>query len=120
MEAIHTIIDRLRQIVGNDAVIVDPAEMQPYLHSWRDNWSGKSPAVVRPATTEQVAQVVRLCAETGTAIVPQGGRTGVTGASQPHDDNSEIVVSTERMNKIRAIDLDNDTMTVDAGCVLVK
>ncbi|HVZ52908.1 MAG TPA: FAD-binding oxidoreductase [Pseudolabrys sp.] len=112
------LIAGLRAIVGDEGLILDDHAMQPYLISWRDNWRGRVPAVVRPRTTDQVAAVVRACAHEGKAIVPQGGHTGVTGASQPHDDGSEIVLSLERMNAIRAIDADNDTMTVEAGCVL--
>lgn len=112
------LIQGLRSIVGDDSLILDESAMQPYLISWRDNWRGRSPAVVRPVSAEQVAKVVRLCGDLGVGIVPQGGRTGVTGASQPHDDNSEIVLSLERMNKIREIDAENDTITVEAGCIL--
>lgn len=118
MTAIHSIIEQFRVIVGEAGLILDTQEMQPYLQSWRDNWVGTSPAVVRPTTTDEVAAVVKICAETGTRIVPQGGRTGVTGASQPQNDSSEIVLSLERMNKILALDLANDTMTVEAGCIL--
>jgi FAD/FMN-containing dehydrogenase len=115
---IERLMISLRGIVGADGIVVDDAEMQPYLVSWRDNWRGKSPAVVRPRSTAEVSEVVRACGKFGMKIVPQGGRTGVTGASQPHDDSSEIVLSLERMNKVRSVDVDNDTMTVEAGCVL--
>ena len=115
---IDELIAAIRGVVGTAATITDPEEMAPYMHSWRDNWTGRSPLVVRPADTAQVAAVVQLCSAARVPIVPQGGRTGVTGASQPHADNREIVLSTERMNRIRAIDVENDTMTVDAGCVL--
>ncbi len=109
---------RLRQAVGEKGYTCDPDEIAPHCVSWRDNWVGKVPMVVRPANTDEVAAVVRICAETGTPIVPQGGNTGVTGASQPHDDGSEIILSTSRMNRVREIDLLNDTITVEAGCVL--
>jgi FAD/FMN-containing dehydrogenase len=112
------LLSRLTEIVGAKGVIGDREAMQPYMDSWRDNWRGQARAVVRPASTAETAAVVKLCVETRTPIVPQGGRTGVTGASQPHDDGSEIVVSLERMKTIRAIDVENDTMTVDAGCIL--
>ncbi|WP_159997596.1 FAD-binding oxidoreductase [Roseomonas sp. 18066] len=108
----------IRAIVGERGVITDADAKQPHLVAWRDNWTGAVPAVVMPADTAQMAAVVAICAATATPIVPQGGNTGLTGASQPHADNSEIILSTSRMQKIRAIDLDNDTITVDAGCVL--
>ena len=108
----------IRSVVGEEGIITDPRMMEPYLHSWRDNWRGRSPLIVRPLTTEQMSRVVQICAATRTAIVPQGGNTGVTGAGQPREDQMDIVVSTGRMNRVREIDAENDTMTVEAGCVL--
>ncbi|CAO3431459.1 FAD-binding oxidoreductase [Azospirillum doebereinerae] len=116
----ETVLDPIRAIVGERGIITDPGTMQPFMESWRDGWVGRSPAVVLPDSTEALAAVVRICAETRTPIVPQGGNTGLTGASQPHADGSEIVISTNRLNRIREIDLDNDTMTVEAGCILAN
>ena len=99
-------------------VIDDPADMAPYCKSFRDDWEGRVPLVLRPQSTAEVASVVRICAEAGVGIVPQGGNTGLTGGSQPHADMSEMIVSTSRMNRIRAIDTVNDTITVEAGVVL--
>lgn len=112
------VLSPIRAIVGERGVITDRETMQPLMVAWRDSWEGRVPLVVMPATTEELAAVVAICARTNTPIVPQGGNTGLTGASQPHGDDSEIVISTQRMNKIREIDLDNDTITVDAGVVL--
>ncbi len=112
------VLEPLRAIVGADGIITDPQAMEPYLNSWRDNWRGRSPAIIRPRTTDEMSRVVRVCAATGTAMVPQGGNTGVTGAGQPREDQAEVVISTARMNRMRAIDADNDTMTVEAGCIL--
>ena len=112
------VLVRLAQVVGPKGVITEADEMAPWLKSWRDNWHGRVPMIVRPASVEEVAEVVRICAETATAIVPQGGNTGLTGASQPHDDGSEIILSTSRLNRIRDLDLKNDTITVEAGCIL--
>ncbi|MEM7444825.1 MAG: FAD-binding oxidoreductase [Pseudomonadota bacterium] len=108
----------IRTHLGPAGFIDDPQEMEPYSRSWRDDFVGRVPLVARPSSTEDVAETVRICAETGISIVPQGGNTGLTGAGQPHDDGSEIVLSLSRMNKIRNIDALNDTMTVEAGCVL--
>lgn len=116
--SIEELISRFRRITGDNGVIIEPGQIQPYLDSWRDNWRGRAQAVVRPRSTEETAAIVRLCRETRTPIVPQGGRTGVTGASQPHEDGSEVVVSMERMKAILAVDADNDTITVQSGCVL--
>ena len=112
------ILDRLKKIVGPSGYIDDPADMEPYCVSWRDGWRGDTPLVLRPASTEEVAEIVKLCAASGVPIVPQGGNTGLTGGGQPHAGGLEVVVSTARMNRIRAVDTLNDTMTVEAGVVL--
>jgi FAD/FMN-containing dehydrogenase len=112
------VIARLKAVVGPSGAIDDPADIAPYCRSFRDDWEGCVPLVLRPQSTAEVAAVVRICAEAGVGIVPQGGNTGLTGASQPHSDMSEIVLSTSRMNRIRATDTVNDTITVEAGVVL--
>ena len=107
----------LKAAVGPGGVL-EGADTAAYCVSWRDDWKGAVPLVLRPSTTAEVAALVTICAAHKVAIVPQGGRTGLTGASQPHDDMSEVIISTERMKRILAIDLDNDTLTVEAGVVL--
>lgn len=109
------LIDRLREIVGPAGLITDSADMTPYLTETRGLWSGESPVVARPASTAEVSAVVRACAEAGTPIVPQGGNTGLCGGAVAQ---GEVIVSLGRMNRVRAIDPVNFTMTVDAGCVL--
>ncbi|MFX8715861.1 FAD-binding oxidoreductase, partial [Acinetobacter baumannii] len=84
----------------------------------RDDWYGKTPLVLRPQSTDEVAQIVKICARHGSGIVPQGDNTGLTGAGQPRDDMTDVVLSTARMKAIRDIDTVNDTITVDAGVVL--
>src|SRR5438105_7276212 len=111
-------IERLKAVVGRAGYLDEPADIAPYCTSWRDNWVGRAPLVLRPQSTEAVAGIVRLCAEAGIAIVPQGGNTGLTGAGQPHDDMSEVIVSTSRLKRIRGFDIVNDTITVEAGVVL--
>lgn len=108
----------IEDVVGKRGLITDRTLMQPFLVSWRDNWEGRVPMVVQPATTDELAEVVRICAATRTPIVPQGGNTGLTGGGQPHNNDSEIVISTARMNRIRELDLENNTITVEAGCIL--
>ena len=112
------VIERLKAAVGPAGYIEAPEEIAPYVKSWRGNWVGRSPLLVRPASTAEMAEVVRICAETDTAIVPQGGNTGLTYGSQPGKAMNEVIVSTMRMKAIRAVDLDNDTITVEAGVVL--
>ena len=108
----------LKACLGPTGYLDDPAEIAPLCRSWRDGWQGATLLVARPATVDQVAEVVKICARHGLPIVPQGGNTGLTGASQPHDDGSEIILSTSRLNRVREIDTQNDTMTVEAGCIL--
>ncbi|MGI9521387.1 MAG: FAD-binding oxidoreductase [Hyphomicrobiaceae bacterium] len=112
------LIGRLKSVVGPTGYIDEPSDIAPYCTSWRDDFTGIVPLVLRPKATSEVSQIVKLCAQAGTAIVPQGGNTGLTGAGQPHADNSEVIVSLSRMNVVREIDLDNDTVTVEAGVVL--
>ncbi|ANK82227.1 MAG: hydroxyacid dehydrogenase [Rhizobiales bacterium NRL2] len=111
-------IERLIAVVGPQGAITDPDDMAPYLVEWRDKWRGKSALVLRPSSTAEVAEIVRICAETGTAIVPQGGNTGLVGGSIPFEGGDEIVLSLGRMNRVRAVDPLNDTITVEAGCIL--
>ena len=111
-------IERLKAAVGRAGYLDDPADMAPYCTSWRDNWVGRVSLVLRPQSTPEVAAIVQICAEHGIGIVPQGGNTGLTGAAQPHDDMSEVILSTSRLKRVRAIDTVNDTITVEAGAIL--
>ena len=92
--------------------------MRPYLTDWRRQYTGSAECVVRPASTAEVAQVVALCAREKVAIVPQGGNTGLSGGSVPVGAQREVVLALGRMNRIRELDALNDTITVEAGCVL--
>jgi len=114
----NDVIERLKAVVGPAGFLDDPADVAPYCKSWRDDWVGNVPLVLRPQSTEEVAEIVRICAQARVAIVPQGGNTGLTGGSQPHADKSEVIVSTSRMKRIRALDTTDDTITVEAGVVL--
>ncbi len=111
------VLDRLKAAVGPGGVL-EGADTDAYCVSWRDDWKGAVPLVLRPASTAEMAALVTICADHKVAVVPQGGRTGLTGASQPHDDMSEVIISTERMKRIIGLDLENDTITVEAGVVL--
>src|SRR5687767_11703250 len=113
-----TLQKRLADIVGAAHVLTEAAQTQPYLTDWRKQYSGPAECVVRPGSTEEVARVVALCAHEGLAVVPQGGNTGLVGGSVPTGARREIVLALGRMNRIRSLDLLNDTATVEAGCVL--
>ena len=93
-------------------------DLTGYELDWRKRERGKSLAVVRPASTAQVAAVVQACAAAGVSIVPQGGNTGMVVGSTPDASGTQIVLSLTRMNAVRALDGGNLTITVEAGCVL--
>jgi len=112
------VLDKIRAIVGDKGAITDPEAMRPHLVEWRDVFTGKTPMVIKPATVEEVAKVVALCAEHRVPLVPQGGNTSLVGASLPFEHGGELVLSLQRMNKILAIDPLNYTMTVEAGVIL--
>lgn len=114
----HELIERLRAIVGSGGVLTEPAEVEPFILDWRGVYRGTTPAVVRPANAQEIAAVVKLCAETRTAIVPQGGNTGMCMAAVPRAERGEIVLSVTRLNRIRDVDPLNNTLTAEAGVVL--
>ncbi len=107
----------VRAIVGA-ANVIDGGDLAAYELDWRKRFRGRALAVVRPASTEEVAAVVRACATHRVPIVAQGGNTGLVGASVPDASGTQALLSLTRMNRVRAIDAANLTMTVDAGCVL--
>jgi FAD/FMN-containing dehydrogenase len=111
-------LDAIKQALGSKGWTDDPDIMAPYLMDMRELFPGRAALLARPAGTDEVAALVAICAEHGVAIVPQGGNTGLVGAGVPHAHGGEILVNMGRMNKVRAIDPLNDTITVDAGCVL--
>jgi FAD/FMN-containing dehydrogenase len=111
------LLESLAGIVGSAHVLAS-GDLTAWEQDWRKRYHGKALAVVRPATTAEAAAVVRACAQAGTAIVPQGGNTGMVGGSVPDASGRQVVLSLTRMNAIRAIDAGNLTMTAEAGCVL--
>ena len=99
-------------------VLTDPADTAPFLLDWRKRYVGRARAVVQPSDVEEVARLVSWCAEQRVPLVPQGGNTGLTGGSVPDDSGKAVVLSLARMNRIRAIDPINNTLTAEAGVVL--
>jgi FAD/FMN-containing dehydrogenase len=108
----------LRSVLGEKGMITDPAAMRAYVTEWRGLWTGRSPAILRPASTAECAEAVRLCAASGVRMVPQAGNTSMVGASVPHEAGDEVVISVSRMNRILEVDPADMTMTVEAGAVL--
>ncbi len=111
-------LERLAQVVGDAHVLTADVDTAPFFTDWRRQYAAAGECVVRPASTAQVADVVHLCAAERVALVPQGGNTGLSGGSVPTGARREIVLSLARMNRVRALDALNDTITVEAGCVL--
>ncbi|WLI91048.1 FAD-binding oxidoreductase [Massilia sp. R2A-15] len=111
-------LQRCRDIAGPEHVLTDAADCAPFLTDWRGRFTGRALAVLQPNEPQQVAQLVRACADHRIALVPQGGRTGLVLGSVPDASGDAVVLSLSRMNRIRALDAVNRTMTVDAGCIL--
>ncbi len=110
-------IAALRDIVGAGQVLTE-GDLSAWEQDWRKRWRGKALAVVRPGSTDEVAAVVRACAASGTAIVAQGGNTGLVGGGVPDDSGTQVLLSLQRLNRVRHIDAANLTLTAEAGCVL--
>jgi FAD/FMN-containing dehydrogenase len=112
-----TFLAELQALLGAGHVLTGD-ETESYTVDWRGRYRGRALAVARPHSPEQVAAVVRLCAAHGIALVPQGGNTGLCGGATPANDGKALVLSLARLNRVRAIDTENDTITVEAGCIL--
>ncbi|WP_407117486.1 FAD-binding oxidoreductase [Bradyrhizobium sp. LMG 9283] len=110
------LIDQFRKIVGERHAITDAADIEPYVTEERNLFHGRSPLVLRPGSTAEVAAICKLASAHNIALVPQGGNTGLVGGQTPH--NGEVVVSLRRLDKIREVDTASNTMTCEAGVVL--
>lgn len=115
-----TLLARLSEIVGPRHVLTEESDKSPYLTEWRGYYHGRTPAVVRPGSAAEIAAILKLANETGTPVVPQGGNTGLVGAQIPDESGREVVLSLERLDKIRAIDPAGATVVAEAGVVLER
>ena len=106
--------------IGAAYVLTTPEDQAPYLTDWRKRFTGCARAVLRPADASQVAALVRLCGEHTVPMVPQGGNTGLCGGATPDMEGNAVVISVQRMQRVRAVDPINNTITVDAGCILAN
>ena len=109
---------RLAAIVGGKNAISDIAAMDSYMQEWRQIWHGRSPLVLRPGSTDEISRILAVANETGTAIVPQSGNTGLCGGQTATDDGSEVLLSLDRMTRIIDADPNDNTITVEAGAIL--
>ena len=109
------LIAKLTARLGPKGVLTEASALSPYLSEWRGKFSGHTPVAALPASTAEAADVVRICIESGAKITTQGGNTGLVGGQIP---DGEVLVSLKRMNRVREIDADNDSLIAEAGCVL--
>ncbi|MBI1891847.1 MAG: FAD-binding oxidoreductase [Burkholderiales bacterium] len=114
----NTFLDQCRRVVGAANVLTEDADKAAFVTDWRKRFTGAALAVVRPGTADDVAAVMRLCNQFQVPIVPQGGNTGLVLGSVPDQTGAAIVLSLSRLNRIRAVDTVNNTITVEAGCIL--
>ncbi len=112
------LVARLGELLGPRGLLTEPADTAPYGEDWRRLYCGRPLAVARPADTAQVAAVVRACMAAGAGVVPQGGNTSMVGGAVPAADGSEVVLSLARLNRVRAVDAIDMTLTVEAGVTL--
>lgn len=111
-------LDDLHAILDPSAIVTDPEVMAPHLTDWRGKHRGQAFALLRPRSVEEVSAILRWATATRTPIVPQGGNTGLSGGATPDASGDAVVLSLARLNRIRAIDIEGDTLTAEAGCIL--
>lgn len=111
-------LDTLVHELGADIVHTLPADIQPWLTDWRGIYKGQAQALVRPVTTQQVSLCLRLCNQHKIPVITRGGNTGLCGGATPDNNPNNIVLSLDRMNKVRSIDVIANTLVADAGCIL--
>src|SRR5262245_17673705 len=112
------LIARFARIVGPAHALTDPDQQLPYLREWRDMYEGRASVVLRPNSTEEVSQILALANAHGIPVVPQAGNTGLVGGQTPQ--NGEILLSVARMKRVRSVDPQGFTMTVEAGLTLAE
>ena len=114
------VLARLKAMLPPGRALESEADTDPFVRDWRGRYRGSTALVLQPGSTAEVAAIVAICAETGTPLVPQGGNTGMVAGGIPRTGGDDIVLSLSRMKRIRDLDPDNHTMTVEAGCVLAE
>ena len=111
-------IAHCQSLLGEQYVLLDENDKAPYLRDWRNRYQGKALAILLPKTTEHVAEIVKACNQAKVSIVPQGGNTSMCGAATPNDSGQQVVINLKRMQSIRGLDISNQTVVVEAGCIL--
>ena len=103
----HELIERLSHLVGDGGLVLDADGQAPYVRDWLGKWQGSTPVVVRPRNATEVSAVMRLCHQTRTPVVPQGGNTGMSGGATPDGSGAQVILSLNRMKRIREVDAIN-------------
>lgn len=111
-------LDDLRAVLDPAAIVTDPQAMAPHLTDWRGKHRGAALALLRPRSVEEVSTILRWASATRTPVVPQGGNTGLSGGATPDGSGKAVVLCLARLNRIRAVDTEGDTLTAEAGCIL--
>jgi D-lactate dehydrogenase (cytochrome) len=114
------LLNSLRNIVGPQGHLDEAADIAPFTVDHRKLYRGATPLVLRPNTTAQVSEILKLCNEAGVGVVPVGGNTSYCGGATPSEDGSQVVVALGRLKRIRQVDPLNYTLTAEAGCVLAE
>jgi FAD/FMN-containing dehydrogenase len=114
------LVEQLKDIVGPSGWTSDASDLEPHLTEWRDIWRGNALLMVSPDSTDKVADVVRACAHACTAIVPQGGNTGLCGGAIPDQSGEQVLLSLSRMNRIRSLSAEDFSLVAEAGCTLAS
>jgi FAD/FMN-containing dehydrogenase len=116
----ESLIERFAEIVGKANALTRADDQAPYLREWRDRYTGRTPVVLRPGSTEEVSRILALANDERVGVVPQGGNTGLVGGQIPSRDGSEILLSLARMKKVRSVDAAGGSMIAEAGVTLLE
>lgn len=109
------ILNKLKTAAGPKGWSMDTHELEPHLEEWRGRWQGRTPILLKPSTSEEISDILKICNAYGCKIVPQGGNTGLVNGGLPDESGDEILLSLKRFNKEISIDPVNNTITADAG-----
>lgn len=111
-------VQKASAIIGVARVLTEKQDTEGYQRDWRDRYRGHAIAVLLPGSTEEVSQLIRLCSDMDVAIVPQAGNTGLTGGAIASDDRPTVILNVSRLNRVREIDVRNNSITVESGFIL--
>jgi len=117
---IPALLEQVAQIVGAARVLTNPSETRPYQADWRGRYQGSALAVLMPGSTQEVVELVKTCARLNVLIVPQGGNTGLVGGAVAGAERPSVILNLSRLNRIREIDAQSNSLTVEAGCILAN